>query len=184
MKKTAAILLILVFQFNLFGYQLLISFLQQQQAVVLESKIDHEAYNESELVQVSISLNMPYQNRNTEFERCYGRVEKNGTTFHYVKRKIAGNELILLCIPNHQSKALYDLKNDVTKANAANQQDNPGKSAPQKASLKAGIDEIDFCTAFFQLNSTTTATKKDFSVYTFTIPMGNSITLLQPPRSC
>ncbi len=184
MKKTAAILLILIFQFNLFGYQLVISFLQQKQAVAFENKIDHIEFDESELVEISVPLNMPYQQRYTEYERCYGQVDVKGTVYHYVKRKIAGNTLVLQCIPNHGSAKLNDIRNSLTRANADERQDGPAKQAPQKSSIKTSMDEVMVNTGSFEFAAALASTKKSFSIFTFTIPAGNSKILLQPPRSC
>ena len=106
MRKTAAILLTLILLFNLCGYRILINFLQQKADTKLETRIDNSEYDESQLIEIRVLMNMPYQQRYTAFERHYGEIEIDGKSYTYVKRKIEGDVLILKCIVNQSKEEL------------------------------------------------------------------------------
>ncbi len=55
---------------------------------------------------------MPYQTNGSGFERVDGKVEFDGKIYKYVKRKICDGELILLCLPDEQSKKIETVKSD------------------------------------------------------------------------
>jgi hypothetical protein len=94
----------------------------------LESRIDNNDYDESQLIEIRVALNMPYQERFTDFERHYGEVTLDGIVYRYVKKKIEGDILILKCIPNHSKQLLIKTADDLTRSNSGQDQDNPGKN--------------------------------------------------------
>lgn len=105
MRKVFAILLLSLLLFNWCGYRLVTSILSVQSSSTMEAMIDSEAYDESELVEVRVSLRVPYQLNQPDFERFYGEVEVDGRYYTYVKRKIENGQLVLLCLPNsHKEK--------------------------------------------------------------------------------
>lgn len=130
MRKIAAIVLLCLLAFNWYGYRLLIAVMQQKADQRLEAKIDQSDYDESQLIEIRVAMNMPYQQRYTEFERHYGEIEIDGKTYTYVKRKVDGDEVILKCIPNHSRQELRSIGNDLTKANSGNESEQPGKQTP------------------------------------------------------
>lgn len=127
LKKITAIILILLLFFNWYGYRLLLSVMQDHADHKLEYRIDNNDYDESQLIEIKVALNMPYQERFTDFERHYGEVTIEGKVYRYVKRKIEGDILILKCIPNHSKQLLIKKADDFTKSNSGQDQDNPGK---------------------------------------------------------
>jgi hypothetical protein len=127
LKKIAAIFLILLLFFNWYGYRLVFSFMQIHADQKLESRIDNNDYDESQLIEIKVAMNMPYQERFTDFERHYGEVTIDGKIYRYVKRKIEGDILILKCIPNQSKQQLIKTADDLTKSNSGQDQDNPGK---------------------------------------------------------
>ncbi|MFN8288906.1 MAG: hypothetical protein U0U70_01490 [Chitinophagaceae bacterium] len=139
MRKVAAILLVLIFFFNLVGYQFVFSILQTKADQKLEALIDNNEYNDAELIELRVQLDMPYQYRFTDFERHYGQVTIDGKEYTYVKRKVEGDVLILKCIPNTSKTALKNIAADITKANSNNTQ---GES-PVKSSVKVFSFECD-----------------------------------------
>jgi hypothetical protein len=66
----------------------------------LETQIDNFDYDESQLVEIRVDLNIPYQERYTEFERQYGEITIDGKPYTYVMRKMEGTVLILKCLHN------------------------------------------------------------------------------------
>lgn len=180
LKKISAIFLLLVFLFNLFGYQHLIKVLQQKADVALESRIDNADYDDTQLVEMRVSLNMPYQQRFTDFERHYGEININGKVYTYVKRKIEGDVLILKCIPNEVKQQLKEKSNDITKSNAGNTQ---GHKKNNSSVLKIFSGEYDDSNSFFSLNAVTAVTAEANADYTSPINKGHLLTLQQPPDS-
>ncbi|WP_153800167.1 hypothetical protein [Foetidibacter luteolus] len=107
--------MLLLFLFNLVGYRLFFYAAQRQSDIQLELALDKEAYNESDLVTVTIPLSNPYQVSRPDFERVDGEINLNGVLYKYVKRKVFNGELVLLCLPNHQKMRLLTAKNDFIK---------------------------------------------------------------------
>ena len=128
MKKITAILFILILSFNFCGYRMLISLLQNKADAKLEAYIDNNNYDDSQLVEMRVEMNMPYQERHTEFERHYGEITIDGKAYTYVKRKIDGNVLVLKCIANQKRQDLKEKSDDITKANSGQDQQNNKQS--------------------------------------------------------
>jgi hypothetical protein len=158
LKKIAAILLLFVFLFNLIGYQFLIAALQQKVDIALETLIDNNEYDETQLTEMRVSLNMPYQQRYTEFERHYGEINIDGKIYTYVKRKIEGDVLILKCIPNTSKTLLQEAGNNYT---ASNNGANPanGKEIPYKPQAKKAAFDFEGKTYFPELASREISTR-------------------------
>ncbi len=182
LKKIASILLILLLFFNWYGYRLVIAVMQDDADQKLESRIDKNNYDESQLIEVRVALNMPYQERFTDFERHYGEINIDGKIYRYVKRKIEGDILILKCIPNQSKQELSVLKNEWAKANNGNESDQPGKQQHNSSLAKnfwSKYDQQDFFISlenFFSLN-----TETKFG-YDFCLSEGNPDVPFQPPK--
>ena len=109
---------------------MIISILQNKADASLEASIDNKSYDESQLVEMRVELNMPYQDRHTEFERHYGEITIDGKAYMYVKRKVEGNVLVLKCIANQSKQDLKEKSDAITKANSGqDQQDNNKKQS-------------------------------------------------------
>lgn len=129
MKKVAAILLIVLFFFNLFGYRVMFTFMQQQSDRQLEASLDKDQYNEAELLTIKIPLSLPYQNSQENFERVNGEITVNGKILKYVKRKISDGNLILMCLPDHNKMRLQSAKDDAFKTVSDLVQNTPSKKS-------------------------------------------------------
>jgi len=114
-KKIAAILLLSLMVFNLVGYRWLFSAIENKATANLEQKISSGEYNDDQLVEIRIPLNMPYYS-DKDYENVYGETDFNGDHYRYVKRKVSGNTLYLLCLPNKEKTSIVKVKNDFTKA--------------------------------------------------------------------
>lgn len=142
LKKIAAILLLALMVFNLAGYRWLFSAIETKATAQLEQKISAKQFTDDQLVEIRIPLNMPYYS-DKEYEDVYGETDFNGQHYRYVKRKVSGNTLYLMCIPNKEKTSIVKAKNDF--ANAVN--DTPSNDrTQQKSSL------IKLLTAEFQVN--------------------------------
>jgi hypothetical protein len=128
-RKIAAISLICLLVFNWYGYRFVTSYFQKKADSQLEAKIDVNDYDESQLIEIRVALDMPYQASSTEFERHYGEVELNGKIYAYVKRKIENGYLVLKCIPNTVKENIKNADNILFTANNGLDQEHNGKSS-------------------------------------------------------
>ena len=101
--------------FNLVGYRWIFTAIENKATAKLEQRISAGNYNEDQLVEVQIPLNMPYYS-DKDYENVYGETDWNGNHYRYVKRKISGNTLHLLCLPNTEKNSIVKAKDDFTKA--------------------------------------------------------------------
>jgi hypothetical protein len=130
------------------GYRLVISLLQNNADTKLETRIDSNEYDEDQLVEMRVSLNMPYQNRYTSFERHYGEITIDGKAYTYVKRKIEGDILVLKCIANESKQQLKITADNLAKSNSGQDQESNNKkqsSSLQKTFSSDYEDKNQFC---------------------------------------
>jgi hypothetical protein len=111
-KKLLALILLIVHFFNLAGYTFLFRYLGQQSSEQITRQIDQHNYNDAELVEIKIPLNLPYVSSWGDYERIDGEINVNGSHHNYVKRKVAGDTLYLLCLPNRQKDQLQIAQSD------------------------------------------------------------------------
>ena len=154
MKKFAAISIIVLLVFNWYGYRFVTNLLTAQADQQLEARLDQADYNEEELIEVKIALNVPYQNVQSGFERHYGEVEVDGVFYTYVKSKVENGYLVLKCIPNESKQAIRQAGNDFYKNTNGLDQDQPGKKSDTQVS-KASIGDFDDQTGHIHLEAYT-----------------------------
>lgn len=130
MKKTLAVILLFMLLFNWFGYRLVFNYMQEQKDSQLEAKFDNNSYDESQLIEIKIPLNLPYQNNWSSFERYDGEITVKGVLYKYVKRKVENNNLVLLCYPNNDKMHLLNAKDEFFKLANDFQQHNQSKKSP------------------------------------------------------
>ncbi|HRI19942.1 MAG TPA: hypothetical protein PLA68_03270 [Panacibacter sp.] len=112
LKKGAAILLLILFVFNGGGYRVLISYMQHKEDAEFVTYLDNENYNEEDLVEVKVPLNVPYQSNWKNYERVNGEINLNGQVYNYVKRKVYNDTMIFLCIRHETKTELQQIEND------------------------------------------------------------------------
>ena len=134
MKKLAAILLLSVLLFNFFGYRILSDYFQKQNDVALEQRLNNSEYDESQLIEIKVPLDLPYQTNRKEFERFDGEIEVDGIHYKYVKRAVVNDSLVLLCLPNEGKMRLqsardefFKLVNDIQHPTTGKQSDSGNK---------------------------------------------------------
>jgi len=106
---------------------LVFAYLEENATSRLEEKIDAGQYDESQLIEIKIPLQLPYYN-DSKYQTCYGETEFNGEHYRYVKRKVSGNTLYLLCLPHTEKDNIAAVKTDFVKA----VNDIPQNGVPQK----------------------------------------------------
>jgi hypothetical protein len=94
---------------NVVGHHIIYYFLEKKATSQLEKVIDTGNFDESTLIEIKIPLNMPYYS-DMGYEVAYGETEINGKKYRFVKRKISGNTLYLLCLPHHDKDKLIAAK--------------------------------------------------------------------------
>ena len=141
--------------FNWLGYKLVIHYVQNKADRQLEARIDLNEYDESQLIEMRVPLNMPYQNNSSEFERHYGEIRIDGKYYTYVKRKIEDGILILKCLPNTQKEILKNTDNILFQANNGIDQEQNGKApvSPFVKVIKCFLSDYDNSFANFNLNN-------------------------------
>lgn len=111
MKKLVAIALLGLMLFNLVGYQAYFYFQEQTHTKKFVARLDEGAYNDADLVRLSIPLSLPYISDNDDFERVDGQITYKGKIYKYVKRKVTANSLVILCLKDEAASKLSGTKN-------------------------------------------------------------------------
>jgi hypothetical protein len=183
LRKIVSILLIFILFFNLGGYRLLFPLLQNHADRKLETLLDDNKYDESQLIEIRVAMNMPYQQRFTEYERHYGQIEIDGRSYTYVKKKVEGDIVIFKCIANESKQKLMAIQNDITNANSgAADMDHPGQSKQLPSFAKNILSDYDDQTQFHLLvcfAASNTATGFNYNLF---IPEVTASTPHQPPK--
>jgi hypothetical protein len=141
LKKIASILFLLILVFNFWGYKWALSYLEQKATIRLEQKIDAGKYDVNQLVEVKIPLNMPYYNNWSEYQTYYGEAELNGENYQYVKRKVVGDTLYLLCIAHTEKNDIQLAKSDYFKT-VNNLQHDGAQKGNQPPAIKLMLSEF------------------------------------------
>jgi hypothetical protein len=135
LRKVLAIMLLVVHLFNSGGYRLVFKQMEDAVGQRMISRIDELAYDDKDLVEIKVPVNLPYQSNWPEFERYDGEVYMDGVHYNYVKRKLHNDTLILLCLPNAEKMNLFNaretffsLVNDLQQDQPAGQHPAPVKS--------------------------------------------------------
>jgi hypothetical protein len=137
LKRLAAIFLLLVVVFNIYGYRFVLSCLQQNHDAIVEAKIDQREYSEAELISIKTTLHLPYYTSSREFERAYGSININGIDYEYVKRRVHNDTLELLCLPNQGKTKLQKASNELAKAAA-----DDNATVPLKKTMKISLPDF------------------------------------------
>ena len=118
-------------------------YFQQQSDLVLEQRLDNSDYDESQLIQIKVPLNLPYQNSYTSFERIDGEIEVNGIHYKYVKRAVINDSVVLLCLPNEGKMKLQFARDEFFKLVNDIQQPSQGQKSDggNKHSVKSPVTE-------------------------------------------
>jgi hypothetical protein len=182
MKRAAAILLLIIFLFNWFGYRLLSDYLQHRADTQLEVQLDQQQYNEASLIEIRVPLNMPYQSISSNFERYDGEIEFNGIHYKYVKRKVENGELVLLCLPNENRMRLQNARDEFFKL-VNDLQPNPQNKNTPASSIKNPVTEYWEQQNNWQVEALTVQGHQ-YTGYTNVIPADPLLTILAQPPEC
>jgi hypothetical protein len=135
-KKLAAILLLVLFLFNIIGYRIVFYFVQQQDDIALETSLDKDQYDESELITIKVPLSLPYQTDWKDFERVDGEMNLDGKIYKYVKRKVQDGQLVLMCLPDEHKMRIQNARDEFFKLANDLSSTNSSKKSSNTVSLK------------------------------------------------
>jgi hypothetical protein len=171
--------------FNWCGYRLLTSCLETRANHQLESQLDNNSYDESQLISIKIpSTHLSYYNSSTQFERVDGQIEIGGVQYKYVKRRLFNDSLELLCIPNHTAMQLRQTKDDffklVNDIQQHNGQDKKSDSHPGAAKNFSSIDNYATVDPF-TMGDLYAVSLPESSPYAVAIASSYALTAEQPP---
>jgi hypothetical protein len=122
--------MLLIHLFNTGGYLLVFDHLEKGVGRKMIARIDQQAYNDQDLLEIRVPVNLPYQTNSMEFERVDGEVDFAGVHYNYVKRKFYNDTLILLCLPNTEKTKLFNARETFFSLVNDLQQDEPLKQSP------------------------------------------------------
>lgn len=149
----------------------------------LETLLDNSQYDESQLIEIKVSMNMPYQQRFTEYERHYGEIEIDGVAYTYVKKKIEGDVVTFKCIANQSKQQLKDIDHNITKSNSAADVNQPGSGKQQQSSFaKKILSEYDDQFMFALPKNEIIRSLSHTTSYQFSIPSLPLQVPHQPPK--
>ncbi|MET0634376.1 MAG: hypothetical protein ABWZ25_00030 [Chitinophagaceae bacterium] len=126
MKKLTAILFLHIYLFNLAGYQFVFDHSKRRLDQQSITSLDRGNYSTSDLIEVKIPLSLPYYSQHYgEYERCDGEIEVNGVLMDFVSRKVSGDTLYLLCLPNMAKTEMQEARNCIAGEFGQPSGDNP-----------------------------------------------------------
>jgi hypothetical protein len=107
--------MLMIFLFNVGGYYILLVGLEHHADQSLQKQLDAELYDEDELIELTIPMNLPYPVEEQSFQRMNGKFEHQGEHYKLVKQRFENNILYILCIKDHQHKKLVKSVHDYVK---------------------------------------------------------------------
>lgn len=135
LKHFVAILLLVIHLFNAGGYRLVFDHMEEAAGERMISRIDRQHYNDQDLLEIRVPVNLPYQTSWSDFERYDGEITLQGVHYNYVKRKLHNDTLILLCLPNTEKtkvfnarETFFSLVNDLQQEQSGGQHPAPVKT--------------------------------------------------------
>jgi hypothetical protein len=144
MKQTAAIFLLVVFSFNMFGYRVVYNYLASRADIKLELALDHKGYDDEDLISIRQAINLPYYSSSDDFKRLDGEINVDGTIYKYVKVRVYKDSLELLCIPHYSKMKIQNSKNEFYKlVNELNTSDHKKKSGSEQKQTKVVTSEFE-----------------------------------------
>ncbi len=144
MKQTAAIFLLVIFSFNMFGYRVVYNYLANKADTKLELALDEKVYDDADLISIKQAINLPYYSSSNSFKRLNGEINIGGIIYKYVKVRVYKDSLELLCIPHLSKMKIENSKNEFYKlVNELNASGDKKKSASDQKQTKGTTAEYE-----------------------------------------
>ncbi len=182
MKKLAAILLMFVFVFNLFGYKLWVYIAAENASRQLTAAVENNRYSDDQLLVIKKQISLPYYNNTTSYTNADGEVEMDGTIYRYVKYRIYNNMLEMLCLPNTEKTNIKKAKDDYFSIIAGIQKNSTGKNKPaDNNNLKKSFSDFELYTAIKNREVCPVNTKPYPALYALQLGLLHKASVEQPP---
>lgn len=181
MKKLAAILLMAVFVFNLFGYRLWVYYAEQKAGKQIAAVLQNSQYDNESLLLIKKQVSLPYYNNSAAFTSANGEVEMNGVIYRYVKYRIYNDVLEMLCLPDTQRTRIKKAKDDYFSLTADIQKNNTGKNKPVDNTLKKSFSDFVLYTAVKIGEAELLHAKPYPALYDVQLGLLHKATVEQPP---
>ena len=166
------------------GYRLLSDYFQTKSDSQLEAKLDRNEYDESQLIEIRVALNLPYY-IGQGYQRYDGEIELAGIHYKYVKRKVENGELVLLCLPNQEKQEIqkardgfFEMVNDLAQ-NTSGKKSDSGNSFVFKIFLPDCKQENNDWSLTFPLENNSFN-----SIYNIAIPNSRHALIPEQPPEC
>ena len=140
----------------------MVDYLQQKADAQLEASLDNNSYDDSQLVELKVPINVPYQTNWAAFQRFDGEVEINGILYKYVKRKVVNDTLYVMCIPNTKKMHLQSAKDDFFKISNDLIQNNNSKKSDNSKSNTFKNQLSDYIQSLSSVNNNSLADSQSF----------------------
>jgi hypothetical protein len=184
LKKSIAIILLLIHGFNLVGYPAMFALLQHNAGHRFIAQIDEGQYNDADLVEVKIPYPLPYSTNWKDYERINGEMEVEGIHYNYVKRKLSNDTLYLMCIPNiEKTKLSADSKEYFNVFNGVSDGADSKKSTSQESFQKSFCAEYNIIPVNFLLSRPAVNLSAHFSAANSAIALRALSVAYQPPEA-
>ena len=185
MKRIASISLLTVLLFNFVGYRFFSAYMEEKANAQLESKLDNEDYDDTELISVKIPVtHLAYYNTSSKFQRVDGQVEVKGVQYKFVKRRIYNDSVEMLCIPNQTAMGLQSAKDEFFKlVNDLQHNTGQNKKSDSHSSKNFSVDNYTV-NGSFSLSEIYFSITERTNSYSSDILTRYSATAEQPPENC
>jgi hypothetical protein len=77
-------------------------------------RLDADAYNEADVVVLTLPVSLPYSIHNPVYERTVGEVEYRGEFYHLVKQKVENDTIFMVCVKDAEQKRIQQRLNEYT----------------------------------------------------------------------
>jgi hypothetical protein len=129
LKRLTSILFVSILLFNWFGYHCLSYYFTTLANKKLETLLDDNSYDESELVSIRLPALYAVNVYCGQFRRVNGEIEIGNVEYKYVKVRLINDSLELLCIPNHDAMRIQSARDQFFKLVNDLQQAGQGKKS-------------------------------------------------------
>jgi len=115
LKKITSIFFACLVLFNALGFYGILVGIQYHAGRALETRLDNEQYDASEVVTLKFPITLPYYIDDAAYERVDGEVEHKGEFYRLVKQKRERDTLYIVCIKDHDGKRIASALSDYVK---------------------------------------------------------------------
>ena len=164
------------------GYRFIFTYLEGKAHEQMVARIDNKQYDESELIELSAPLPLPYFTNWQSFERCDGQITINGVAYNYVAKKYYNNVMIYKCIPNRAKQNLIAAKKQVNQlAFGGADTEKPSKDNHPLGQFFKNLGDYDDVCNRYQRLVFYTITKTPYPIFEQQPCSGTTFPQLQPP---